>query len=103
MISEIIDAIRGPDIDMNTMTNAEYDGEDIEELLPPRSKGGVHMSYSPSREHLREIAEQHGPEAIFGMQYAINRCGTWRFVERVDDETVREQCDSCGEYRTVEQ
>jgi hypothetical protein len=78
--------------------NAEYDGETIEELLPPRSKGGVHMSYSPSREHLRQIAEQHGPEQMFGMEYQIGQCGTWQFVKEDDGEVV-EQCDNCGEYR----
>lgn len=78
--------------------NSSYDGETIEELLPPRSKGGVHMKYHPSREWMQTIGEQHSPEELFGMEYSIHRCGTWEFVKEDGDEIV-EQCDNCGEYR----
>lgn len=105
MIGDIIDKITGPSPEEHlAIENAESgkpDGASIEELLPPRSKGGVHMSYMPSREHLREIMEHHGPEAVIGMEYSIHQCGTWQFVKEEDGEVV-EQCDSCGEYRRLD-
>lgn len=104
MIREIIDSITGPSPDEHlSIQNASYDGETVEELLPPKSKGGVHMKYRPSRDWIRRVGEEHGPQELFGMEYSIGRCGTWKFVERIDDETVREQCGGCGEYRTIEQ
>jgi ribosomal protein S14 len=73
----------------------------IEDVLPPESDGGVHLSYSPSREHMREMAENGSVEHMIGMQYSKGVCGTWQFVERLHPVKIREQCDGCGKYRIV--
>lgn len=86
---------------MDTIENTEYDGETIEELLPPESVDGRHRVTSPSRDYLREIGEHHGPEAIFGMKYSIRTCGVWTFCKE-EDGVIVEQCDGCGTYRRRE-